>query len=210
MPFPTDNNIEIVVRGHFVETDGTVKQLRNVFCYNRQNIVNPNTKASINTAFIATVVGPMMAALNQEYFMDGVSIRSLDDATDPYQDFVNVTNGAILSDAAPTDTAVYLLIRTAKRGRSYKGSKHFGPLSEVDTTQNVLTGAGLARWRTVRDAVGLSFTADTSNIWQATIVSRKLSQLAVNPTNVVWTAALVPILNLTVGTMRKRREKTTR
>lgn len=154
---------------------------------------------------------PLKAAMNVRYTPGSLQIRILDDYNDNEEIFSVAGVGAIGTDSMPSDDAVYFLFRTPLRGRSYRGSKHFGPLSEEDTTDDLLTGAGLARWQTLQTALGATLTDANGNVWQPHVLSRKLSNLAALPVaTVVANQVTSVLLDLNIGTMRKRRSKTVR
>lgn len=90
------------------------------------------------------------------------------------------------------------------------GSKHFPAASEVDTTGDVLTGAGLARWQTVQTAVGATLVDALGNSWVPCVFSRKKSQIAVNPTTIYQNDVTQVLLDKTLGQMRRRKVLTVR
>lgn len=203
-------NAEVVILGKSTTGGSSETPSINVFNFKRTTNVGALSKAALNTIFQANILAPLLAAANVRYTPQTVAIRWIDDALDGPQLFAAAGNGAIATDSLPSDAAIYYLYRTALRGRSYRGSKHFSPGSEVDTTNDLLTGAGLARWATLKTALATPLTDANANIWQAAVVSRLLSQLVTNPTTVVSNFVTEVLLDLNVGTMRKRRSKTVR
>lgn len=202
---------EIIVSGRMLTGGGgSLPPSINVFHFRRTAVINNVSKAALNTIFQTTIIVPLLAAMNARYTPGSLTIRMIEDATDFPTPFSVAGAGAIATDGAPSDTAVYYLLRTLTRGKSYRGSKHFGPLSEVDTTNDILTGAGLARWQTLQTALAASMTDATPNTWVPVVLSRKLSQLKTNPTTVTTTDVSSVLLDLNVGTMRRRRSKTVR
>jgi len=201
---------QIIVRGTQAAAGSSVTPAINVFNYRRLAVVNPANKANLNAAFQTAVLVPLLAATNARYTPNTVSIRFLSDATDPFADFTAAGAGAIATDSEPSDDAVFVYFRSAVRMTGGKGGKHFAGTSEVDTTGDILTGAGLVRWQAVRDACALTLTDASPNSWKPCIVSRKNSQLKVNPTNVVGNDVVAALLDLNIGTMRRRRSTTVR
>lgn len=213
MTIPAGNilNCQIVVHGTALTGGSTVTPSINVYNYVRTTSVNPFTKVALNTIFQATVITPLLAAMNIRYTPGFLDIRVLDDFNDAATVFPVAGAGAIATDSLPSDDAVYFLFRSALRGRSYRGSKHFGPASEVDTTNDLLTGAGLARWNTVKAALLSALVDANGNTWIPTVLSRKLSRLNQLPIAFVSAQPITDsLLDLNVGTMRKRRSKTVR
>lgn len=215
MPIP-DNQLlhaEIVVRGTQAAAGSSVTPSINVFHYRRLATAIPMTKLALKNAFWTAVGVPLLAAANVRYTPNVLSVRMVNDATDPYADFSQAGVGAQPGDSEPSDDAVYVYLKTAVRMPGGKGGKHFGGTSEADTTGDILTGAGLGRWQAVRDALKLVLTDATGNQWQPFILSRKPiggSQLKTNPTTIVGYDVIDALLDLNVGTMRRRRSVTVR
>lgn len=201
---------EVTILGTAAVGGSNVTPSVNVFNFKRTTNVNALSKLALFNIFQTNIITPLLAAANVRYTPTAVSVRWLNDALDLPVIFAAAGVGAIASDSMPSDDAVYYLYRTALRGRSYRGSKHFGPLSEVDTTQDLLTGAGLARWVTLKTALVTPNTDANGNVWVPSVLSRLLSQLRTNPTNVVNNFVTEVLLDLNVGTMRKRRSRTVR
>lgn len=173
-------------------------------------LVAPATKLALEARHNTIVGLPFLAAANARYTQAGTDIRWVDDATDPPQRFARVGVGAIATDPLPTVDAVYMLLRTSLRGKNFRGSKHYPAASEADTTGDVLTGAGLVRWQTLQTALIAAQVDALGNTWVPSLLSRSLSQLTINPTTVVATDLVTILLNLNIGTMRKRRTLTVR
>jgi len=201
---------EIGILGTSATGGSSVTPSINIFHYRRTAVAVAPSKSQLNTIFQSSIVAPLLLAMNVRYTPANLYIRWIDDANDAPTVFSVAGVGAIATDSAPSNDAVYFLYRTALRGKSYRGSKHFGPLSEVDTTQDILTGAGLARWNVVKAGLVLPLTDAGGNTWTPAVLSRKLSQLRTNPTTVVANDVTEVLLDLNVGTMRKRRSKTVR
>lgn len=211
IPAGSIRNLQLIVNGTAATGGSSVTPSINVFNFQRTTTVNPFTKIAFNTVFQASVMNVILAAMNVRYTPSNCSVRVLDDYNDSPTIFAIAGVGAIATDSIPSDDAVYMLLRTALRGRNYRGSKHFGPLSEIDTTNDILTGAGLARWQDVRDAVLSNLVDANGNTWVPTVLSRNLSNLNLLPVAlVVATQVTDCLLDLNVGTMRRRRSKTIR
>lgn len=212
MPIPASSMLQfqIVVQGVSAAAGSNAKSTYNVFNYRRTSGINPITKAALNTAFQTGVIAPLLLAMNVRYSPTSLTIRCLNDALDAPQLFTAAGSGAIATDSGPNNEAVYFLFRTALRGRNYRGSKHFSPMSEIDTTGDVLTGAGLTRWQTVGTALAANLTDANGNIWVPQVLSTTLSQLTINPVNVVANDVIQVLLDLNIGTMRRRRSRTVR
>jgi len=205
MAAPVTNHIELVLKAQMTAAGSNSRPSFNVFTFRRLTNTNPFVKANVKAAFVTAIAVPIVAAINARWVSYAISIRSLDDALDAYADIAYVATGAIATDSHPTEAAVKMGLQTGLRSRNYLGSKHFTPLSEADTTGDVLTGTGLTNWQAVQAAILAGFTDSDGNQWTPTVVSRTLSQLKTNPTTVDYADVTAVTLNTTIGTMRRRR-----
>jgi hypothetical protein len=212
MPFvPVLGSIaELNMFGSLGALGSNVKNVVNVFHYRLALIVLPPTKTALETAFNAGVGVNFLAAANVRFVQSQTTVRWIDDATDAPQSFARAGVGAIATDPLPTLDSVSMLLRTGKRGRNYRGSKHFAAVNEVDTTGDVLTGAGLARWQTLQTSVFATIVDGLGNNWVPSVLSRSLSQLLVNPTTIIANDVTQVLLNKNIGTMRRRKVQTVR
>lgn len=178
-----------------------------LFHFRRSGGTTSPSKSSINTAFAAAYAPSIVAALNNRWAATLNSIRFIDDALDGYVDFSSALVGAITGDSMPSDQAAYLLLRTGVRGKSYRGSKHFGPMSESDTTTSgdVFNSGCLTRLAAIATAILPGFTDADGNVWKPCVVSSKYSQLEINPTTVIANDVTAINVNHRVGSMNRRK-----
>ena len=201
---------EISAQGIMAAAGSGAKNVASIFHYRLATLTAPATKAALEAAFQAAIMVPFVAAANVRYLQVQSTVRWVDDAQDAPSAVTRALPGAIATDSQPTVDAVYMLLRTALRGKSYRGSKHFPAVSEIDSTGDILTGAGLVLWQAVRTALATALTDALGNVWNLSLLSRTLSQLSVNPTSVVANDVTTVLLNKTIGTMRRRRVATVR
>lgn len=201
---------EVIAKGTLASAGSNTKNVANVFHFRLAFLTAPATKTALQTAFNTAIMVPFLAAANARYTQSETTVRWIDDATDAPESFANAGVGAIATDSLPTDVCVSMLLRTAKRGRYYRGAKRFAGASEADTTGDILTGAGLARWQTLQTAVGANIVDALVNTWVPSVLSVSNSVLATNPTTVVANDVTACLLNKNVGTMRGRRVATVR
>jgi hypothetical protein len=207
---PIADNLKFLFRidvtANVAAAGGRAIPQRNTFYYRRTATTFLSNKTQLNTIFVTTVLTPLIAALNSRYVTNLNLIRCINDATDAYAQFTPALTGAITTDSYDSRSSVYMQLRSGFRGRAFNGSKHFSPLSEIDTTGDVLTGTGLTRWQAVATALGATMTDAGGNIWVPCILSGPpISQIETNPTTVfTWDVASVA-LNKAVGQMRRRR-----
>jgi hypothetical protein len=207
IPNPQQLVVEIQVYGIVAAAGGRQIPQRNIFHYRRTTTVNPLSKVNFNTVFQAGPGAAMAAAFNVRWAAAFNYIRIVNDAQDAFTGIVNANVGAIATDSYDSRSAVYMQLKSGARGRPFNGSKHFGPLSEVDTTGDVLTGAGLARWQALQAACLATLGPDASgNTWVPVILSGPpWSYLLTNPTTVYTNDVIAVLLNKAVGSMKKRR-----
>ena len=99
------------------------------------------------------------------------------------------------------------------RIKGFRGSKHFGLISEGDTLNDELSSGCLTNFATFIAAWIAGFTVTGGHTYVPFILSRKYSQLAVNPVvinNGIADALAIPtqlIVNKTLGIMRHRKHK---
>lgn len=199
---------QIIIKATLLAAGGDSRNVATTFYYRRTSVVTPPTKIALSNAFLALPYASMLAAFNVGYSSGTSNIRWLDDALDPTVTTVLAGVGAIATDRGPSFNAVYMLFQTGIRGRAYRGSKHFPAVNEIDTTGDVLTGAGLVRWQTLQTDCLAPLTDATGNTWNPCVVSFKNSQVRTNPTVTTYNDVTAIILDKTLGTMRKRKVRT--
>jgi hypothetical protein len=206
--------VEVISRGTLTTSNGTVKPILNVYHFRKTAGSSPTNSTNVVAAVAAALVGPFTNTLNARYTLTQWECRPLDDPASATAIQPDGTQGQITtSDSYDSCSCVSMLIRTGFRGRSFKGAKRFGPLSEGDTTNDQLVGTGLTNWTALRDALRSIMTGivdSDSNTWTPVVLSTTLSTLDSLPavfTGADWADVL---LNKTIGTMRHRKEKTAR
>lgn len=202
------NVVELVVRGSVATTGSGSKAFNNVFHY-RLSSGTADVPSAVGAAFNTNVWAVIAARLSSLYTGVQIDCRMLDDAFQQYVTDGTPANGAVTGSRYPTEIAVTYLLRTATRGKSYRGSKHFGPVATSDTLNDELTATAATAWAAVTTALKAALTPGFGT-WKPCVVSRTLSQLRTNPTTIVGDDITDAILNKTLGTMRRRKEKTVR
>jgi len=209
MPLPDNQllNAEIVVYGQISSGGSSVVNTVNVFHYKRQDVVNVMSKTALDTAFQAAIVVKLALALNNRWTQLFNTIRMVDDALDPPTNFSHAEVGGVAGDGQPALSSVFINLRTNLRGQNFRGSKHFGPLSEADATApdaDVLNAAAVTRFTTLITALGTTITDGTPNSWKLEVLSRNLSKLKKNPTTITATQVNAILLNKRIGRLRRR------
>jgi hypothetical protein len=183
----------------------------NVFHYHRINFPHAADKLALKNIFRTSVVVDLALALNHRWSGVQITVRWLNDATDPPQAFTIVDVGAIAGDSMPAMNSVFILFKTLLKGRKYRGGKHFGPLSETDSTtgtDDILNAAAIVRWDLVRQDCLAQIIDANAVAWQPCVVSRQPpSQLVLNPTTIVANDVSTALLNKRIGRLRRREPK---
>jgi hypothetical protein len=209
MPIPANliTHAEIITRGIITAGGSNTKNTVTVYHYRRTTVVNPLSKPNLDTVFDATVTAAVALALNNRWTQSNNSVRWIDDALDAPAFFNHAAVGAVAGDGMTTIEAAFLLLKTGLRGKSYRGSKHYGPLSEADCTapnDDIFNAAALARMVAIATALGTALVDASGNTWVLQVVSTKLSQLLVNPTTVVANDVTTIQVNKRVGRLKRR------
>lgn len=206
--------VEIIAQATVVAGGGDVKSIENVYQFRRQGVVAPTSKSMIEAAFQSNIQSLVNSALSVDYTQTNNLVRFLDDATDPYQAFAESGVGGITGGRGSNLEAVCLRLKTAQRGRSAHGSKHYSPLGESSYAKDVLTSGAVTNFHLVGAAIVAGFTDAAGNLWKACIVSKRPkdpsagSQLSSNPTTIVYFPVTSYILDSSIGSMRHRKIRT--
>lgn len=212
MPIPANQitDAEIIVHGQIAAGGSTTVNTQNVFHLRRTAVVFAPGKAGLDTAFDAAVAAIIVLAMNNRWSQLFNTVRWINDAQDAPTQFAHVNAGAVAGDSQTTINWAYMKFRTALKGKSYRGGKHLGPLSEADTTagtEDILNAAALVRFGNVATALATPIVDAAGNIWLLEIVSRTLSQMAVNPTTIVKADVTAILVNKRIGRSKRREVK---
>jgi hypothetical protein len=204
------NVVEIVVKGTCATTGSGTKNIYNVFHYTWVSGAAPVSAANVLVAFLAGPWTQIAAALSSAYTGVESDTRMMDDALSQYTVGSVPASGGVAGARLPTATAVVFLLRSLTRGKSYRGSKHFGPIAEAHQTNDELNATGLGLWNPISVQLTNTVNPSDGSIWAPCVLSRVLSQTRTNPTTLVGSRITTALLNKTLGTMRHRKEKTVR
>lgn len=211
MPIPMNQVTVVEVQKRGIITGGGAGEVRTsfVFHFRRLAVAVDPTKTGVNNAFETAIGAVIAAALNEDWDATTNTVRWVNDALDAPAEFSVTQSGAITGDRLASFATAYMLMRTAVRGREYRGSKHFGPFSESDVTHatgcDIYNAGAMTRLNAIGTAVGSGFTDATGNNWVPCILSRKLSVLTENPTTVVTNDVTQCLVNQRVGTENRRK-----
>lgn len=187
------------------------KPILNILHYRADSSVLLASKADIDAQLRAVVVTPLLACLSTTYTLTRTRVRWLDVPTDAFEDNTSTLAGGVTGDAYATCTAACFQLKSHVRGRSYNGSKHCTPISESDVIGDDLDngmGALPARFNVLGGAFGNQLDVGTYFL-SPVVVSQLLSPGLITAGDLITCAFVVEVkINRTVGTMRRRKEKT--
>lgn len=211
---PSTSIIHVEIQTQLTITAGgsNAKRFDNVYNFKRTSNVLAVSKTQIESAFQAAIMVPVMAALSTRAAQVYNYVRFIDDATDAPQAISRAVTGSISGDSLTGRDAVSIELKTDYRGRSGRGSKHYGPLGESQVVGDVLESSAVTLFNTIAAAILAGFTDAAGNVWVPEVLIRNpvdpalpRSQLRTNPTTVLANQVTSVILNKTVGTMNRRR-----
>lgn len=198
-----------VVRAHAAPgTEPRIRSIVNVYDYYRTTGGGVPTKAQFATAMMAAQLTNMQPVLSVSYITDYLDVRFLDDPLDPFLTQALAKNGTVTGDSLPSLNNVAMQLKSGFRGGSYRGSKHYGPIAESDTTLDGLTAGAITRWATLQASYLAGFTDAGGFLWLPFIVSQLYSVFSIAPpvATVVGVPVTSTIVNPYLGMMRRRKE----
>lgn len=206
----SSNVVQMVIQGTVAETGGTSKNVWNVFTYvQNPNVPSPPTAVAVLNQFLASVWAQIAPLLSVRWVGVSSLARYMDVTTNAFLPGNVPASGAKILPSLSSQQAVVTPFRTALRSKNYKGSKHFGPIDSASVTGDELTAAAVTAWQAILPTLSGLITV-TGQTYSPCIVSRSLSQLAKDPVNIQAAVITTALLNKTIGTMRRRKEKTVR
>ena len=198
---------EFVVEGAMASAGSSAPRTINVFHYFRAAFVTNPIKASLATIFRSTVIAPMAAALNARWTAQRLRIRYLEDRTDAYEDTALNEVGAIAGDSQSSEKTAFFLLKTGLRGKTFRGAKHFGPISEADSTStsDIFNAAAMTRLNTLGAALIADMTDAQGIVWRPCVVSRSGTDWTTQPVEVERTLITSYAINKRFGQIKRRR-----
>jgi hypothetical protein len=206
MPTVT-NVVEFVWKGTLAET-ATVKNVWNVFHY-RLVAGTLDAFSQLEGDFDTKVFSFARAQLSADYVTTSLNARLLDDATQQFFSQTVSSAGGIALPRLPGDLAIVTAMRSAQRGKQYRGRKHFRGVPTASVTKDELTAGALTAWLAVAVKLQGQFTSILGT-YQPCIVAKSRSQLQTNPTTIVASDVTAVLVNKTIGTFRRSKEPTQR
>lgn len=207
------NFCEIVSQAYAVARGGSVKNFFNVYHFRRTTSTNTLNKANIQAAFQTNIMVPVIAALNVDYTQIQNTVRFFEDPGDSPIATSQAGVGAIAGDRLPDFNAAVIQLKSSTRGKTGRGSKHYGPISESDTTGDDLVAGAVTRFTTIGTAIIAGFTDANGNVWVPGLKAAARGILPWHyvyplPTITGWTDLTSFVVNKSLGTMKRRKIRT--
>lgn len=203
--------LEVVAKGLCEDSNGEERPVNNVFYFHKiiggGDLLSPEV---IGNQVRATI-GPAMAdCLHEDYVGLPSACRFMDDPFSPVIDGDAFATGSITTERAALFNAVTIGAITDGRGKHFRSGKHFSPLAEVTVDKDQINPTVLADWEALADALTSmkQFTDAGGNVWQMVVLSHSLCDFVSRPS--IFTGAFITgfEVNLTITSMRRRRQKT--
>jgi len=202
--------VEIVLAGTAAAKGSSVVNTFNTFHFRRTSTAGPLNKSTVITAFTTAVANVVAAALNESWAMAYITARMMEDVTDLPTQVVITTAGAITGDRmSPQNTAV-ITLKTALRGRKYRGRKTFSPFSETDTTAataDVFNAGAVTRISAIGAAILTGFTDGDGNVWVPVVCRAQGRDLAAIPAIIPSEDVIDYLVNKRIGRFINRQVK---
>jgi hypothetical protein len=205
---PVYKTAAIRMVGTISSNGSSARTFDQIYYFQRTAFTGVWSPSVIESAFQTSVASVIMAALNNRATQEFTAVRCVEDATNAEQQFAETAVGAVAGDSQVLGNYAYLLERTGFRGKNWRGAKKYYPISEADTTApnaDVFNAAATTRLNAIGTALITGFTDGLGNVWKYGLLSKSLSQVEVNPTNIIWTPITQILLRETIGFMKKRR-----
>lgn len=190
-----------------------IKPHVNILDFRRSSAAFPGgTLATFLTNMLAVIQVELLDCMTTDFQLDTIEAVYLPDPLSiPVVDTQNAP-GTIAQDPQPSFDAVTIRKRTSVPSRSFRGSMHVGSVPETFTTKNVLNATGTAAWDLLMAQMQLlvdNGVSDGAQTWAPVVLSPTLSTWNVSPR--VFTGAAIEtfVYNLRVGSMTRRKQKTT-
>jgi len=189
--------------------DGLFRDLFNVFHYHNLIDGGPLDKAAMLASFISTVGDNIVPLMNVRVTGGKADLRVMDNPLDlVIEQGLGNPAGAVTGDPLSAALALVMTIDTGVRGRSFRGRKHFGGLSESDSDGGDELKAGvIAAWASVASTISANLVLGDGNTYEPCVLSPTLSSLYQDPPFFTGATPGTFTVNHILGTMRKRKER---
>jgi hypothetical protein len=201
------NLLHIQVQGIAVSAGPKTKNIFQDYFFGFQSGPGLANKTAMAASFMASTVAAIHALLSVNYQGVASRVRWISDALDAWAVSSVPANGAKTGDSLPSLNNVCVQLRTPFRGKSYRGSKHFGPIAESDTLVDALSASAITAWNAAIPALVGTLSDGAGNTYFPCVLSRQFPyQVKVNPTAGTFTQITAVVLDENLGQMKRRKQ----
>lgn len=198
-------DFEIVVQGTLAALGGQAQQTITPLHYRRASFGSAYDAAQLLTAFHAAVQTQWLACCSVSWNWDLTKVRCLNSPTEAFvQSTVNLAGG-IIGDMLPSYAAAVFHKASALRGRSYNGRMYLAGIPESGTTGNALTAGQKILTDALATVLDGPVTTAAGITYNPTVLSRKLSNLVIDPSVIVATPVVLVTSRSVLGRLSSRR-----
>lgn len=200
----------LAIIGHTLESNGTSKQMVNVLDFWCPTPLPGGALATFITSYQGFTETLYLACLSIDYTIDAYVAKYLDNPLSIPAVLPVSASGGVSGDRAASFTSGVIQKNTTVPSRNFRGAMHIGALSESFTTKDILNSTGTAAYNPLASALtGLvtSGVSDGAQAWFPIILSTTLSNLFAAPAIFSYAPIVTFTTNLTIGTMKRRKEK---
>jgi hypothetical protein len=206
---PTSPEIlEIQLRTTVEYEDGVFRDFINVFHYHKLASAGTLNLAQFLTNWITNVGDGIVPLMNVRITLGKAACRPLDDPFNlGVEQGLGSPAGLVTGDPLSAALALVMKMETGVRGRNFRGSKHFGGLSESDSDGGDEWKAGtLTNWSSPASTMGTTITDSGGYSYVPCVLSPTLSGIFQTPPFFTGADVTLCSVNPVIGTMRRRKE----
>jgi len=201
---------QLVQRAHTIESNGNLRPSFNVWHFRKRSSAVLANVHELQQAFEAQIKADFDACMSVHYQPDPWESKMLDAPLVPPVVTASTLAPSVVGDRYGSGNGCGTMrLLTNGAGRNFRGSKHFSPIAESQTTLDQFNAGAQALWTSFAATVLSSPIMDaTGNEWDLIVLSQELSSWGgIGPTTFTGAYVLTNPINLQIGTMRRRRQK---
>jgi hypothetical protein len=201
--------IELTHEISLIDSEGILQKTKNVYHFYRLTAF-AYIPADIAGSFLGGIGSSVMSCLSSSVTSTLATVRDISNPASAGFEQDDGTPGANGGDRLPSSQAVVINTKTGARGKNYRGSKHYVGCSESFTTRDELNASATPSFNSLAGILGTApqFNDSAGNQWNLCVLSTSLSKLSLAPVVVTYADVTLATVNLTLGTMRRRKEIT--
>lgn len=198
-------HVEITVLGTLAALGGEAQNTATPLHYRRTAFPANINLANVITAFHAACKAEWKAAASVSWSWEKTVARVIDSPTEFATEIAVAEAGGVAGDMTPSFVAFVLSKRTVKRGRSFMGRCFVPGVAESSTTGNAQTAGSQVLTDALAVQLSLPFTDADGNSFVPCVLSRVLSDLEADPSDVEVTDIASVVARSVLGRQISRR-----